>query len=85
MASRSSDVRPKIKLRSTAGTGYTYISMKNRRNTPDRIVLSKYDPVVRRQLAASAVPLSADDVRGALALMTVVARHLARRALGVED
>ncbi|MEI7057148.1 50S ribosomal protein L33 [Nocardioides sp. CCNWLW239] len=50
MASRSSDVRPKIKLRSTAGTGYTYISMKNRRNTPDRIVLRKYDPVVRRHV-----------------------------------
>ncbi|MFE6511065.1 50S ribosomal protein L33 [Nocardioides sp. NPDC057767] len=50
MASRSSDVRPKIKLRSTAGTGYTYISKKNRRNTPDRLVLRKYDPVVRRHV-----------------------------------
>ena len=40
---------------------------------------------VRRQLAASAVPLSADDVRGALALTTVIARYLAQRALGVED
>ncbi|MFE6649236.1 50S ribosomal protein L33 [Nocardioides sp. NPDC057772] len=50
MASRSSDVRPKIKLRSTAGTGYTYVSKKNRRNTPDRLVLRKYDPVVRRHV-----------------------------------
>lgn len=50
MPSRSSDVRPKIKLRSTAGTGYTYISKKNRRNTPDRLVLRKYDPVVRRHV-----------------------------------
>ncbi|MBC7278111.1 50S ribosomal protein L33 [Nocardioides sp.] len=50
MSSRSSDVRPKIKLRSTAGTGYTYISKKNRRNTPDRLVLRKYDPVVRRHV-----------------------------------
>jgi large subunit ribosomal protein L33 len=50
MASRSSDVRPKIKLRSTAGTGYTYISKKNRRNTPDRLVLRKYDPVVRHHV-----------------------------------
>ncbi|MEU0313193.1 50S ribosomal protein L33 [Nocardioides sp. NPDC006273] len=50
MSSRSSDVRPKIRLRSTAGTGYTYISKKNRRNTPDRLVLRKYDPVVRRHV-----------------------------------
>ncbi|WP_139979355.1 50S ribosomal protein L33 [Nocardioides litoris] len=48
--SRSSDVRPKIKLRSTAGTGYTYVSTKNRRTTPDRVVLRKYDPRVRRHV-----------------------------------
>ena len=47
MASRSTDVRPKIKLRSTAGTGVTYMTRKNRRNTPDRLVLKKYDRVVR--------------------------------------
>jgi large subunit ribosomal protein L33 len=39
------DVRPVIKLRSTAGTGYTYVTRKNRRNDPDRMVLRKYDPV----------------------------------------
>ena len=44
---RSNDVRPVIKLRSTAGTGFTYVTKKNRRNDPDRLVLSKYDPVVR--------------------------------------
>ncbi|MCG7320970.1 MULTISPECIES: 50S ribosomal protein L33 [Arsenicicoccus] len=47
---RSTDVRPKIKLRSTAGTGYTYITRKNRRNDPDRLVIRKYDPVVRRHV-----------------------------------
>lgn len=36
------DLRPKIKLRSTAGTGYTYVTRKNRRNHPDRLVLRKY-------------------------------------------
>jgi large subunit ribosomal protein L33 len=36
-----------IKLRSTAGTGHTYVTRKNRRNTPDRLMLRKYDPVVR--------------------------------------
>ncbi len=50
MASRTADVRPKIKLRSTAGTGVTYVTRKNRRNTPDRLVLRKYDRVVRRHV-----------------------------------
>lgn len=49
MASRT-DVRPVIKLRSTAGTGVTYVTRKNRRNDPDRLVLKKYDPVVRRHV-----------------------------------
>ena len=26
------DIRPVVKLRSTAGTGYTYVTRKNRRN-----------------------------------------------------
>ena len=43
---KSQDVRPIIKLRSTAGTGYTYVTKKNRRNNPDRLVLKKYDPVI---------------------------------------
>ncbi|MFW3470557.1 50S ribosomal protein L33 [Streptomyces microflavus] len=44
------EVRPVIKLRSTAGTGYTYVTCKNRRNDPDRMVLRKYDPVARRHV-----------------------------------
>ncbi|MBE9373957.1 50S ribosomal protein L33 [Saccharopolyspora sp. HNM0983] len=44
------DVRPVVKLRSTAGTGHTYVTRKNRRNTPDRIRLRKFDPVVRRHV-----------------------------------
>ena len=50
MAKRCNDVRPIVKLRSPAGTGYTYVTRKNRRNDPDRLVLSKYDPVVRRHV-----------------------------------
>ncbi len=46
MAKRES-VRPIIKMRSTADTGYTYVTRKNRRNDPDRLVLRKYDPVIR--------------------------------------
>lgn len=49
MASNS-EARPVVKLRSTAGTGFTYVSRKNRRNDPDRLVLRKYDPRVRRHV-----------------------------------
>ncbi|MFF2787217.1 50S ribosomal protein L33 [Streptomyces sp. NPDC058049] len=44
------EVRPVIKLRSTAGTGHTYVTRKNRRSNPDRMVLRKFDPVVRRHV-----------------------------------
>lgn len=44
------DIRPIIKLKSTAGTGYTYVTRKNKRNDPDRITLKKYDPVVRKHV-----------------------------------
>ncbi len=44
------DLRPVIKMVSTAATGYTYVTRKNRRNTPDRLVLRKFDPVVRRHV-----------------------------------
>ena len=37
--------RPVVTLKSTAGTGDTYVTRKNRRNDPDRLVLRKYDPV----------------------------------------
>lgn len=47
---RRDQIRPIVKLRSTAGTGFTYVTRKNRRNTPDRLVLRKYDPVVRRHV-----------------------------------
>lgn len=38
--------RPVVKLKSTAGTGVTYVTRKNRLNDPDRLVLRKYDQVV---------------------------------------
>lgn len=47
---KAQDVRPIIKLKSTAGSGYTYVTRKNRRNNPDRIVLKKYDPVARKHV-----------------------------------
>jgi large subunit ribosomal protein L33 len=39
------NARPVVTLKSTAGTGATYVTRKNRRNNPDRLVLRKYDPV----------------------------------------
>jgi large subunit ribosomal protein L33 len=43
-------LRPVVKLRSTASTGYTYVTRKSRRNDPDRLELRKYDPVARRHV-----------------------------------
>jgi large subunit ribosomal protein L33 len=45
-----SNLRPVITLRSTAGTGQTYVTRKSRRNNPDRIVLRKYDAVAGRHV-----------------------------------
>ena len=42
------DVRIKIKLESTAGTGYFVTTTKNTRNTPAKLSRKKYDPVVRK-------------------------------------
>ena len=47
---KSTELRPVVKLRSTAGTGFTYVTRKNRRNYPDRLRLRKYDPVARRHV-----------------------------------
>jgi large subunit ribosomal protein L33 len=43
--------REKIKLESTAGTGFFYTTVKNRQKTPDKLELKKYDPVVRKHVA----------------------------------
>ncbi len=43
-------MRDKIKLVSTAGTGYYYTTTKNKRSTPDKLEFSKYDPVVRKHV-----------------------------------
>ena len=50
MATKPAAVRPTIILRSTAGTGTSYVTAKNRRTHPDRLVLRKYDRVVRRHV-----------------------------------
>ena len=47
---RSRVVRDLIRLVSSAGTGYTYYTSKNKRTTPDKLVLKKYDPKVRKHV-----------------------------------
>lgn len=42
--------RPTITLRSTADTGFTYTTVKNKVNDRERMTLRKYDPVVRRHV-----------------------------------
>jgi len=40
----------KIKLESTADTGYFYVTKKNSRTKTEKIVLKKYDPVARKHV-----------------------------------
>jgi len=40
----------KIKLVSTADTGYYYVTKKNPRTMTEKMVLRKYDPVVRKHV-----------------------------------
>ena len=46
----ASKVREKIKLVSTAGTGYYYTTTKNKRNITEKIQLKKYDPKIRKRV-----------------------------------
>jgi large subunit ribosomal protein L33 len=43
-------MRDLIKLVSTAGTGHYYTTDKNKKTTPDKLVMKKYDPVVRKHV-----------------------------------
>ncbi len=43
-------VTQKIKLLSTAGTGYFYVTKKNPRTSTEKIKFTKYDPVVRKHV-----------------------------------
>jgi large subunit ribosomal protein L33 len=42
--------RDKIRLISSAGTGHFYTTDKNKKNTPGKMEMSKYDPVVRKHV-----------------------------------
>ena len=40
----------KIRLNSTADTGFFYVTKKNPRTSTDKLVFKKYDPVARKHV-----------------------------------
>ncbi len=42
--------RDLIRLVSTAGTGYEYVTSKNRRTMPGKLKLKKYDPRAKKHV-----------------------------------
>lgn len=42
--------RDKIRLLSSAGTGYTYYTTKNKRTMPGKLKLMKFDPRARKHV-----------------------------------
>jgi large subunit ribosomal protein L33 len=44
-------MREKIRLISSADTGHFYTTTKNKRNTPDKMEIKKFDPVARKTVA----------------------------------
>ena len=43
-------MRDLIKLESSAGTGHYYTTTKNKRNSPDKPEMKKFDPVIRKHV-----------------------------------
>jgi large subunit ribosomal protein L33 len=43
-------VTQKIKLLSTAGTGFYYVTKKNPRTSTEKMVMRKYDPIARKHV-----------------------------------
>jgi large subunit ribosomal protein L33 len=44
-------ITQKIKLLSTAGTGFFYVTKKNPRTATDKLSFKKYDPIARKHVA----------------------------------
>ncbi len=51
-------MRDKIKLVSTAGTGYFYTTDKNKKTTTGKLQFKKYDPKVRKHVIFKEAKLS---------------------------
>jgi len=43
-------MRDKIRMVSSAGTGHFYTTDKNKRTTPDKLEMKKFDPVIRQHV-----------------------------------
>ena len=43
-------MREKVRMNSSAGTGHFYTTDKNKRSTPDKLEMKKYDPVARKHV-----------------------------------
>lgn len=49
MAKKSKDIRIIIRMKSTESP-HMFTTTKNKRNTPDRLQIKKYDPVLRKHV-----------------------------------
>jgi large subunit ribosomal protein L33 len=43
-------MRDTIQLVSTAGTGYAYVTTKNKRTTQEKLQIKEYDPIARKHV-----------------------------------
>ena len=43
-------MREKIRMNSSTGTGHFYTTDKNKRTTPEKLEMKKYDPVARKHV-----------------------------------
>ena len=41
----------KIRMNSTADTGFFYVTKKNPKTTTEKLVMKKYDPIARKHVA----------------------------------
>ena len=49
--------REKIKLESTADTGHFYTTTKNKKTTPDKMLIMKFDPKARKHVEYKEIKL----------------------------
>ncbi|NDP61923.1 MAG: 50S ribosomal protein L33 [Polaromonas sp.] len=49
--------REKIKLQSTAGTGHFYTTDKNKKTTPEKMLIMKFDPKARKHVEYKEIKL----------------------------
>ena len=56
--------REKIKLESSAGTGHFYTTDKNKKTTPEKIEIMKFDPKARKHVLYKETKLKSENERG---------------------